>query len=153
MKKNTAPAPIRGTDGTAFTGIQHVDSHGVEFWIADDLRSILGWRPQREFEAAISKAMAACRNNGFKVTHHFYCDPGEKPGSIRLSRYACWLVASYGDPCDNGIAVAQTYYAGWCWELAYTLLRSAGMTPVKRAMMSYSETLSTSATMSDSEEK
>lgn len=94
--------------------------NGVEFWLARDLQSLLGYEKWDNFKSVISKAKIACELSGHKITDHF-ADVGKKVliGSgveksiddFMLTRYACYLIAQNGDPRKEAIAFAQTYFA------------------------------------------
>jgi DNA-damage-inducible protein D len=93
---------------------------GMEFWLARDLQSLLGYNQWRSFEAVIEKARIACENSGHDAGDHFartrkMVDLGSgaqrEIDDIALTRYACYLIAQNGDPSKDPIAFAQTYFA------------------------------------------
>lgn len=111
-----------GIDGliSAFEDASSLDDNDVEFWLARDLSRLLGYTDYRNFLAIVSKAKEACLNSGTPVENHFV-DVTEmvEIGSgasrpiedIKLTRYACYLIAQNGDPRKVQISFAQTYFA------------------------------------------
>lgn len=93
---------------------------GVDFWLARDLQSLLGYGKWDNFKNVISKAKTACEVSGQTVFDHF-ADVGktiEMPKSaekkiedVMLTRYACYLIAQNGDSRKAEIAFAQTFFA------------------------------------------
>jgi very-short-patch-repair endonuclease len=102
-----------------FESIKHFEN-GVEFWLARELRPLLGYAKWETFSNVIEKAKIACEHSGNSVE---LCFPdagktskmpngGEKPvEDYMLTRYACYLIAQNGDPKKREIALAQTYFA------------------------------------------
>jgi DNA-damage-inducible protein D len=86
-------------------GIRH--ENGVEYWYARDLYPLLGYSRWENFETAIERAEEACKNAGGSVADHFR-EATKKTiighgiekdiDDIKLTRYACYLVALNGDP-------------------------------------------------------
>ncbi len=102
-----------------FEDFAHTDD-GVEYWLARELQEPLGYKEWRNFEMVIEKAMLACKNAGQKPENHFVdvnkmVDIGsgsqKKISDIRLTRYACYLIAQNGDPRKEEIAFAMNYFA------------------------------------------
>ena len=54
-----------------FEGAKQVDNNGIEFWMARDLMTLLGYTAWRNFEEVIAKAAQACMNSGQAVDNHF----------------------------------------------------------------------------------
>ncbi len=94
--------------------------NGIQFWLARDLQSLLGYGKWNNFKAVIDKAKTACEMAGHPVLDHF-ADASKMvslgSGSQRevpdmmLTRYACYLIAQNGDPRKGPVAFAQTYFA------------------------------------------
>ncbi len=68
----------------------------------------------------IEKARASCQTAGEQTSDHFadvskMVDLGSGSNreidDIKLTRYACYLIAQNGDPKKEEIAFAQTYFA------------------------------------------
>ena len=92
----------------------------VEFWFARDLQELLGYSKWENFSAAIDKAKQSCLSANNEVSDHFLdvrkmvdIGSGTKREilDIKLTRYACYLIAQNGDPRKSEIAFAQTYFA------------------------------------------
>lgn len=102
-----------------FENIKHIDENGDEFWYGRELAPHLGYAQWRNFEAVIEKAKEACKSASDDVLRHF-ADVSKmvKAGvseklvfDVKLTRYACYLIAQNGDPKKKEIAEAQTYFA------------------------------------------
>lgn len=103
------------TQATSFDQIKRVRTDGSEYWSARDLMSALGYPHWQHFEPVIDRAMAAARNQGFRVDDLFTVNLEKTSGrprqDYRLSRFAAYLVAMNGDPRKPEIAAAQAYFA------------------------------------------
>ena len=103
-----------------FEDASQMDDDGVEFWDARDLQELLGYANWVNFLEVVNKAKEACRQSGQEATNHF-ADVSKKVAigsgaerevpDIRLTRYACYLIAQNGDSRKKAIAFAQTYFA------------------------------------------
>ena len=99
-----------------FDSIRHIDKAGNEYWRARQLAKVLEYSEYRHFLPVIERAQLACQNSSQSIADHFE-DILEmvKIGSgaqrsmedIRLSRYACYLIAQNGDPSKPVIATAK----------------------------------------------
>ena len=93
--------------------------NGQEYWYARELSPLLGYLRWENFETAINRAKEACKNSGGSVEKHFrdatnmsiVGNEAKRPISdIKLTRYACYLIAANGDPRKEEIAFAQAYF-------------------------------------------
>lgn len=91
-----------------------------EFWFARDLLKTLRYAGPGNFMIPIRRAEASCGEAGPTGTPHFQgvsrLMPAGEGGAIRvrdvrLSRYACHLLAMNGDPRKAPIAFAREYFA------------------------------------------
>lgn len=98
----------------------HDDELGIEFWYARELQLALGYSRWENFEAAITRAKTACRNSKIEVQNHFRdvtkmvligSGTTRKVSDLKLTRYACYLIAQNGDSRKDEIAFAQSYFA------------------------------------------
>lgn len=105
---------------TLFESIKHIDENGVEYWTSRSLWKILEYNEYRNFLPVIEKAKLACENSGQKVEDHFedilemivIGKGGERQvDSVKLSRYACYLIVQNADPSKTIVAQGQTYFA------------------------------------------
>lgn len=105
---------------TLFESIRREDENGNEYWSARDLARALEYTDYRNFIKVIEKAKEACQNSSHRVSDHFV-DVNEmialgKGGvrsieSVKLSRYACYLIVQNADPGKEVVAQGQTYFA------------------------------------------
>ena len=102
-----------------FESIKHLDENGTEFWYARELMIMLEYSKWGNFIKVIDKAKESCKNSNINVLDHF-ADVGKmvKAGvadkeidDLKLTRYACYLIAQNGDSRKKAIALAQTYFA------------------------------------------
>ena len=103
-----------------FERIKHTDEEGREYWCARELMKILQYNKWENFEKVIKKAKASCENSGISIFEHFpdirktiQMPKGAKKliNDMKLTRYACYLIAQNGDSRKKVIALAQTYFA------------------------------------------
>ena len=96
------------------------EENGVEFWYARELQVLLGYDEWRNFEHTIDKAKIACETAKQKASDHFVGvnktipmpkGANKEIADIKLTRYACYLIAQNGDPRKDEIAFAMTYFA------------------------------------------
>ena len=92
----------------------------IEFWYARDIAPLLEYKEWRNFQNVIEKAKEACENSSHSFAYHFVdVNKMVSLGSgairelddIKLTRYACYLIAMNGDPKKQAIAFAQSYFA------------------------------------------
>jgi DNA-damage-inducible protein D len=104
----------------AFEDAARSDGDSTQFWDARDLARLLDYSDYRNFLTSVERAKQACRLSGIPLEDHFV-DATEmvEVGSaalrevetIRLSRYACYLIAQNADARKQPVAFAQTYFA------------------------------------------
>jgi DNA-damage-inducible protein D len=103
-----------------FEQIKRIDENGNEFWSARDLAKVLEYSEYRHFIPVIERAKDACINSKHRVDDHFEdilemieLGKGAKRGvdSVKLSRYACYLIVQNADPGKEVVALGQTYFA------------------------------------------
>jgi len=103
-----------------FEQIRRIDENGREYWSARDLAKVLEYADYRNFLSVVNKAKEACKNSLQVPVDHFV-DVNEmvllgsgaerQVDSIKLSRYACYLIVQNADPSKEVIALGQTYFA------------------------------------------
>lgn len=103
-----------------FESIKQFDENGKEYWTSRDLSRILEYTDYRNFLKVVDKAKTACSNSNQQVFDHFvdFNDMipigkgGNRPAiTIKLSRYACYLIVQNADPTKEIVAQGQTYFA------------------------------------------
>lgn len=113
MKNNTPTE-------TVFEKSKRIDSLGNEYWSARDLSKILEYSEYRHFLPVIAKAKESCENSGYDILDHFEDilemvsigkTANREVESIKLSRYASYLIVQNADPSKEIVAQGQTYFA------------------------------------------
>lgn len=103
-----------------FEQIRQVDEHGNEYWGARQLAKALDYTDFRNFLSVISKAKEACKNSGHTIEDHLVdfnemvpigSGAQREMESVKLSRYACYLIVQNADPSKEIVATGQTYFA------------------------------------------
>ncbi len=104
-----------------FDDLAHIDEQsGVEFWYARELQPALQYTEWRNFTKVIEKAKISCTTVNTPIKNHFVdVNKMVSIGSgvqrniddVKLTRYACYLIAQNGDPRKEEIAFAQSYFA------------------------------------------
>lgn len=111
---------MKKADCSIFEQIRRIDEKGNEYWSARELSKVLEYSEYRNFFPVIEKAKEACTNSGQIVTDHFVdfhemvkigSGALRKFESIKLSRYACYLIVQNADPSKEVVANGQTYFA------------------------------------------
>lgn len=102
-----------------FEQIKQTDENGNEFWSARDLSKALEYSEYRHFLPVIDRAKEACINSGQQVSDHFedileMINIGKtarrEVKSVKLSRYACYLIVQNADSNKEAVAMLQSYY-------------------------------------------
>lgn len=113
------PNNLVNTTEKDFESIKHVDENGVEFWYARELMTMLEYSKWGNFVKVIDKAKQSCKSSDINIIDHF-AEVGKmvkagvadkKIDDLKLTRYACYLIAQNGDSRKKTIALAQTYFA------------------------------------------
>jgi DNA-damage-inducible protein D len=103
-----------------FEQIKRIDENGNEYWSARDLSKALEYSEYRHFVPVIDRAKEACANSGQALADHFEgilemvaigSGAKRKAESVKLSRYACYLIVQNADPGKEVVALGQTYFA------------------------------------------
>lgn len=103
-----------------FESIKQYDENDNEYWTSRDLSRVLEYTDYRNFLKVVDKAKTACANSNQQVSDHFvdFNDMipigkgGNRPAvTIKLSRYACYLIVQNADPSKEIVAQGQTYFA------------------------------------------
>lgn len=102
-----------------FEDFVHTEN-GMEYWLARELQILLGYAQWKNFEMVVEKAVLTCKNAEQKPTDHFSDvsnmievakNARREVQDIKLTRYACYLIAQNGDPRKEEIAFAMNYFA------------------------------------------
>ena len=111
---------ITEISSSLFDDIRKIDEDGNEYWLARELSRVLEYSDFRNFTNAIDKSKEACVNSKQRVSDHFV-DVNEMVQigsgaerslpSVKLSRYACYLIVQNADPSKEVVANGQTYFA------------------------------------------
>ena len=105
---------------SVFEQIKRIDEYGVEFWMAREFGKVLEYTDFRNFSNVIEKAKESCKNSHQSISDHFVETNEMVPigsgaerilPSVKLSRYACYLIVQNADPSKEVIANGQTYFA------------------------------------------
>lgn len=103
-----------------FEQIKEIDENGNEYWGARKLSKVLEYREFRNFLPVIEKAKEACKNSEQPLDNHFVdfhemvpigSGAEREMESVKLSRYACYLIVQNADPTKEVVALGQTYFA------------------------------------------
>lgn len=103
-----------------FEHIKKLDENGHEYWSARDLSKALEYSEYRHFLPVLERAKEACANSDQEVSHHFEDmlemikigkTAKRQVESVRLSRYACYVIVQNADPSKEVVALGQTYFA------------------------------------------
>lgn len=111
---------LEKSNQTIFEQIKELDENGNEYWGARKLSKILEYAEFRNFLPVIKKAKEACVNSNETIENHFVDFHEMVPigsgaersmESVKLSRYACYLIVQNADPTKEVVAQGQTYFA------------------------------------------
>ena len=103
-----------------FEDIKHIGEFGNEYWLARELKNVLGYNQWRSINDLIERAKVACKESKYNVDDHFALHhkmvgigskTQRKVIDYKLSRYACYLIVMNGNPKKEIIALGQTYFA------------------------------------------
>ncbi len=105
-----------------FDQIRLVDADGVEYWLATELLTLLGYKTWKRIKDTVERATISAKNSGLDESCHFakvvqMAQIGDSQAfretlkDFKLSRHACYLVAMNADPRKPEIAAAQNYFA------------------------------------------
>lgn len=103
-----------------FESIKHIDEDGIDYWTSRSLWKVLEYNEYRNFLPVVEKAKTACINSGQRVEDHFVefhemvgigSGAERSVDSVKLSRYACYLIVQNADPNKAVVAQGQTYFA------------------------------------------
>ena len=104
-----------------FEQIRRTGENGNEFWSARDMAKVLEYSEYRHFLPVIERAKEACENSGYITENHFEdilemvplgSSAERQVESVKLSRYACYLIVQNANPGKEFVALGQTYFAG-----------------------------------------
>jgi len=99
-----------------FEQIRRVDDNDNEYWSVRDLAKVLEYSEYRHFLPVVERAKGACNNSGQSINDHFEdvlemvpigSNAERKVDSIKLSRYACYLIVQNADPGKEVVALGQ----------------------------------------------
>jgi len=100
--------------------LKQTDENGNIYWKARDLSKALGYSEYRNFKPVLQKAMEVCRNNANSIADHFveYNEMVELGSgafrtveNVRLSKYACLLLAMNANEKKKSVLIARAYFA------------------------------------------
>lgn len=103
-----------------FEQIKQTDENNNMYWGARQLAKALEYTDFRNFLSVITKAKEACINSGQLVKNHLVefnemvsigSGAFREMESVKLSRYACYLIVQNADPGKEVVALGQTYFA------------------------------------------
>jgi DNA-damage-inducible protein D len=115
MTKNTMKNQL-----PIFEQIRKIDENGIEYWSARGIAKVLDYSEYRHFLPVLERAKEACKNSNQQIHDHFeeildMITTGKtaqrEVESVKLSRYACYLIVQNADPSKEVVALGQTYFA------------------------------------------
>ncbi|MFP3837921.1 DNA damage-inducible protein D [Prevotella intermedia] len=120
MNKSDMSTRLTKKTMSLFESIKHVDKNNIEYWTSRTLWKVLEYTEYRHFLPVIDKAKLACKNSGQRIEDHFEdilemveigSGAERSVDSVKLSRYACYLIVQNADPSKTIVAQGQTYFA------------------------------------------
>ncbi|WP_455102040.1 DNA damage-inducible protein D [Prevotella nigrescens] len=120
MNKSNMSTRLTKKTMSLFESIKHVDKNNIEYWTSRTLWKVLEYTEYRHFLPVIDKAKLACENSGQRIEDHFEdilemveigSGAERSVDSVKLSRYACYLIVQNADPSKTIVAQGQTYFA------------------------------------------
>jgi DNA-damage-inducible protein D len=113
---------LSNNNTSSFDQVRHQDAEGVEYWLATELLTLLGYKTWKRIKDTVERATISVKNSGLDESHHFanvvqMAQIGDSQAfretlkDFKLSRHACYLVAMNADPRKPEIAAAQNYFA------------------------------------------
>ena len=111
---------LRKQGQTIFEQIKRIDENGNEFWNSREFAKVIEYTDYRNFLKVVDKAIDACKHSNYDPSDHIveFNDMVEigsgakRPAkSLKLSRYACYLIVQNADPGKEVVAHGQTYFA------------------------------------------
>ena len=103
-----------------FEQLKQTDEQGNEYWNSRNFAKAIEYTDYRNFLKVVEKAIEACANSGYNPDDHIVefndmIEVGKgahRPAkSLKLSRYACYLIVQNADPSKEVVAQGQTYFA------------------------------------------
>lgn len=102
-----------------FDKIRHFDENNIEYWLGRELGPNQGYPYFHKFEPLIKEAMEICKSNGHNLSEHFNLVVNPSVGGNgavqnvrdwKLSRHACYLIATCGDGRKPEVAASKQYF-------------------------------------------
>ncbi len=115
MKRKTTQS-----NKSIFEEIKHTDEQNNEYWNSREFAKAIEYTDYRNFLKVVGKAIEACANSGYNPDDHIVefndmvliGSRAKRPAkSLKLSRYACYLIVQNADPTKEVVAQGQTYFA------------------------------------------
>lgn len=99
----------------AFSFEDYGQENGTKYWWASVYAEMLGYSSFKSFTNPINRAIQACMAANISYHDDFRhakrIVDGLEIDDIKLSRFACYMVAMNGDPKKQFVAKAQVYFA------------------------------------------
>ncbi len=103
-----------------FEKIKRISEDGYEYWSARDLYKLLGYSEYRHFLPVIDKVKEALVSLNEDIENHIEdmldmvkigSGADRELGSLKLSRFACYIAVQNADPSKPNVALGQAYFA------------------------------------------